>query len=537
MELRSSDDGSGASGPARVAPERIVDALVCVTLAVGTLVYLRGWPHDLMPSDEGTFLYEAKRIVDGDVVYRDFFDLIAPGPLFVMALAFRLFGVSMDTARLTMAVVHTMTVLLIYGMCRSLSVRPLLAAAAGCAYVALSFPAFPVATPHWFGAFLTLAVIACCLRTPRRARGYVAVGFVLGLLIVTQHQKGVIIAAGAVLVVALDGLMVDGRWSTRGALARLGWLAAGTAAAVGPVALYLLAAAGPQALFDALVYQPLGRYVQYTGYKWKWGHYPWVFAYRYVYPEIVRLTVLAVPLAVIRWLWLLACEDRARARSLAILMIMAVAAAASVAYNPGYSHVAMVVPVCFILAAEAAESMLTGHPHRVPLASLAAHALGVLVCFVLVRQAVDTRHTRRLFYPHSAMTAFGRIDYQNEIEIELLEAVRQRLNAAGTSELFCFTGYSGLYLTAGAHNPTRFQLLVPGYTRPEQYAEVLDTLRRLQLPYVVSRRSEIRDPKAHDPIWEYLKTHYQRVAFAPKPNVFYALFERKADDPARREQF
>jgi hypothetical protein len=323
----------------------------------------------------------------------------------------------------------------------------------------------------------------------------------------------------------------------RRTLTRVGWLTAGTAAAVGPLALYLIAVAGLPALFDALIYQPLARYMQYTGYKWEWGHYPWVFAYRYVYPDIVRVSVLAIPVGIVRWLWVLASEDRVHARALAVLIIMAVAAAATVAYNPGYSHVAMVVPVCFILAAEAAERMLAGHPDRMRLASAAAHAIGLWLCFFFVRQALDTRHIRRLLYPHAAITAFGRIDYQYTIEIELLDAVREQLRAAGTRELFCFTSYSGLYLAADAHNPTRFQLAIPGYTRPEHFREVIDTLQRRALPIVVSRRSEIRDAKAHDPLWAYLQTHYRRVPFGAKPQFFYAVYKRKDDGAVRREQF
>ena len=57
-------------------------------LAGATALYLATLPHDLYPSDEGRFLYEAKRLIDGDVPYRDFFDFITPGLLYLLALAY-----------------------------------------------------------------------------------------------------------------------------------------------------------------------------------------------------------------------------------------------------------------------------------------------------------------------------------------------------------------------------------------------------------------------------------------------------------------
>lgn len=58
-------------------------------LAGATALYLATLPHDLYPGDEGRFLYEAKRLIDGDVPYRDFFDFITPGLLYLLALAYR----------------------------------------------------------------------------------------------------------------------------------------------------------------------------------------------------------------------------------------------------------------------------------------------------------------------------------------------------------------------------------------------------------------------------------------------------------------
>jgi hypothetical protein len=44
---------------------RTLDFWICLALAALTIAYLRAWPHDFLQADEGTFLYEAKRVIDG----------------------------------------------------------------------------------------------------------------------------------------------------------------------------------------------------------------------------------------------------------------------------------------------------------------------------------------------------------------------------------------------------------------------------------------------------------------------------------------
>ena len=71
-------------------------------------------PPNLGPADESVYLYQAKRVLEGAVPYRDVFDLTTPGWLYVMAALFGLFGVSLETARVATAVLHGITAVMIY---------------------------------------------------------------------------------------------------------------------------------------------------------------------------------------------------------------------------------------------------------------------------------------------------------------------------------------------------------------------------------------------------------------------------------------
>jgi hypothetical protein len=62
--------------------------LLGAALALGAVVYLVAYPPALGGADESYILYEAKRLWNGDVPYRDFFDFIMPGTFYFYALAY-----------------------------------------------------------------------------------------------------------------------------------------------------------------------------------------------------------------------------------------------------------------------------------------------------------------------------------------------------------------------------------------------------------------------------------------------------------------
>src|SRR5262245_44830050 len=57
-----------------------------------------------MDPDEGIILQGAQRILRGEVLYRDFFSFFTPGSYYLLAILFKIFGNSLMTARITLAV-------------------------------------------------------------------------------------------------------------------------------------------------------------------------------------------------------------------------------------------------------------------------------------------------------------------------------------------------------------------------------------------------------------------------------------------------
>ena len=59
-----------------------------VLVGAGMILYLRQLPRSLHPADESFFLYEAKRVRDGEVTYRDIFQFVVPLSSYALAALF-----------------------------------------------------------------------------------------------------------------------------------------------------------------------------------------------------------------------------------------------------------------------------------------------------------------------------------------------------------------------------------------------------------------------------------------------------------------
>jgi hypothetical protein len=196
--------GARECQPAARAASR-ADGIVPAALFVATVAWIMWYPHAIGESDEALILYEAARLLHGDLFYRDMVEIITPGCQYLLALFFALFGTTFATARFMTALVHGAIVLLVYRGSRALGARAGLAAVAAAAHVAGGFPAWPYTSPHWLSTLLMLAVLVILIEHPRPGRRVLlAIGVLLGLLLTVQQQKVPAIAAGAATVLAVQ---------------------------------------------------------------------------------------------------------------------------------------------------------------------------------------------------------------------------------------------------------------------------------------------------------------------------------------------
>ncbi len=509
-----------------LAPEsRRRDLALAAALAAGACAYLAALPRNLSGADESYLLYEAKRILDGEVLYRDVAQFVAPGAWWAMAGLYRLFGANIDTARLAMAVLHGGIVAVLVGIGSTLGVRPGLRAAAAVAYLAIGPPVWPYASPHWFSTLLMLLLLFAALRAPRRV---FLLGGLAGLLIAVQQHKGAVAGLGVAGLLALDWLIARRDPATRRPARALlvAWLrfALGAAVVVVPVALYLVATAGAGPVYRYLVELPMG---YRSVHRVPWGHVLGLAPYPTpIVPALLKylplvLLVPALRLAVDLWRG----RDPAALRPPLLLAGFGAIAVASVAYFPDYIHLGFIAPFGLAAAADTAERGLAALRRPVWLQPAAG---AVLAGAVLAAAGLELG--RVMAFTHNAFpfthdTAFGRVAFATEGEIELIERARAILSQSGSDEMYSYPAYIGIYLTAGGRNPTPYQLLETGFHPPEDFSAVIATLESHRVPLVVL--TVFSQPS--DPIVRYVKAHYDVVDMGKPFPIF--LFTRRAEAP------
>src|SRR5208282_410267 len=157
-----------------------------------------------MDPDEGIILQGAQRIVQGQVLYRDFFSYFTPGSYYLLALLFKVFGSSMLVARTALAAYGAFFSVFTYLLARRVCSRWVALAAA---YL-VTWTCLPwrfMILHNWDSTLWACATVYCAvwlLQAPRWGWA-LATGSFSSLTVLFEQPKG----AGVVLGLGL-GLML-----------------------------------------------------------------------------------------------------------------------------------------------------------------------------------------------------------------------------------------------------------------------------------------------------------------------------------------
>jgi hypothetical protein len=485
--------------------EHRTDILVCLLLAASSVIYLmlRRWP--LGVADEAYYFYHAIRILEGEVLYRDVFELTTPLHIDILALAFHLFGANFMTGRVVGSVIQALLAVAIYSGVRVVGAGRALAVAAAFVQLAIAQPAWPYVTPHWLAILLVCMLLIISLDRQRARTGgwIVAQGLLLGLLIATRQHAGVAIGVGMTLLALADALndRLWGRAPGQPLGRHLLTLAVSALAGFGLVIGPHLMLAGISPIVNQLIIHPLTGYRDTNQVTWGVNYlldhapFTWPTLLKYL-PLVVAVTALRAIITMLRR------NDRRSAES---LVVLAVFGAFTIAYTMSYPdliHIAMIMPITLIVTSELLMSALRmiGPWERVVQTTLALTV--ILACSAqLQRNYVGSLAT----YPTLHDTQFGRLPIATLDEIEALEWVKSEVVQGSNRDLFIYSGWSAMYLMSGARNPTRHELIFPGYQSDKEVQDVIETLERKRVGHVLL----FQIFKPDDPVDTYVTRHYR----------------------------
>jgi hypothetical protein len=518
------------------APAR--ELAIGAALASAVALYFYLLPHHLGESDEAYYLYHAKRVLDGQVPHRDFYELHMTLPYYLMAAAFGVFGMHIATAAAVSGLIQGLITWTVYAAARALGARAGFALLAAAAHLAVDVLAWPYGSPHWFASLVLTVLLAWLVsRRARRPRDWFVAGALVGLLGVIQHQNAAVTALALLALLAVDGRLASRASPTAPFRARLVAYLAGCALVPLPYLLVHVALAGLDDVVEQVIVYPLiGYRAQLSPPRWASANFMTAYLTPYTCVPFLTWVPAVLPLALGRAVLAGRRGNADLSWRLGAAVVVAGAASVSILYQPDFIHVAFVMPLYLPLVAESVQWVTGEIGTRWRPAGALGPAVQTVLALLLVLQIGLNARRFQSEWTAVADTQFGRLATRTVSHRDEIARVAAAARARGTSELFSYPIFPLLYLTTGTDNPTRHDMVFGTMNSPTHYAEIEAVLDAHQTP-LVHLMAELTGP-ADAGFLEYLERHYRCAEPVPpgetppaKPGRHCRLYERLAAAP------
>ena len=238
--------------------------LVLLIAVAQPLQYLHLTFLEYSSGDEGFLLAGALRILRGQVLYRDFHSILAPGSFYLTAFWFRLFGPTLVAARWLAWLINALLIAGLWLLGRQMRLSRISLGLVFLAQVAVGFYAWPILSFHWMANAAVILSAACLAASENERRGWLlAAGALAGIAgLMLQDEGGYWVLLVFVLLLLSGG---DGRWG------RIAYFVAGVALAASPLMVCLLVHTPVSQIIDDVLWSPLRYYHQNAGNRVSWG--------------------------------------------------------------------------------------------------------------------------------------------------------------------------------------------------------------------------------------------------------------------------
>ncbi len=466
----------------------------------------------LVGPDGPVLMGDAKRMLEGQVLYRDFFQFSTPGTGLVYYILYKLFGVHTWIPNALLLVIGLTFAWLSIRISRKvMSAR--MALLPGALFLTIPFARFLDGTHHWFSGLAVVAAIAVLIekRTPARIA---LAGALCGLALCFTQMRGLMSVLGIGAFLFWEGLRNRHRW--REHLKNQTILCGSFLAAVAAVSAYFVWKAG----LDRFIYGTVLFGTEYYGADPvnnfhaflagfppipPWGNLPSTLAWFFLYGLIPLIYVLFLA----RY-WR---DSRRRPQEhwhrLMLLAIVGLFLFISVAPAPAlYRVCAGSLPALILLA------WFVDSRDRLNRTVASLLWLGV----VLAAGAALPRHFRSVDVLEAPT---GRVAIFNPVIYQKYHWLTHHTQAG---EYFYEGFTTDAYTLLDLRNPTPVPFLSnTDYTRPEQVAAVIRGLEAHQVRLVVWSPANANTPVPGsspsgnhlEPLEAYLQTHYRVVRVFP----------------------
>ncbi|HET9406618.1 MAG TPA: glycosyltransferase family 39 protein [Candidatus Sulfotelmatobacter sp.] len=528
------------SVPEHSAPERVIAVVLFVLAFLYLYIFRR---HTSIDPDEGIILQGAQRILEGQVLYRDFFSFFTPGSYYMAAFVLRFFGDSFLAARTAVALIGAALTPLTYVFARRVCSR------STSLLVALLMTVTAVPTRflvlhNWDSTLLASLALYSALRLieSRNVAWTFAVGSFIGLTILFEQSKGVGILVG--LVAGFSLIAVLGENSSVFSRTHLAAIAAGFA---WPLLLTLAYFGSRHALAAMLAdwFWPIRHYsaanrVPYGYLDLGYGEFSSLFGSGPFLVRVLRLLAFSpafwLPVLPLFGVALLISMTFTRRRRLDLgqdcvyyllvssgvtgLLIFAV-----IAVRPDRLHFFYLQPVFFIVLAW----LLGGRAVRGPALVRHADFLRLAAAMLLIPMALallvgTVGQQKKIPTRRGAVTTSGQDDV-----IEYTEA-----HVEAGERMFIYPYAPLYYFLTATRSPGKLEYFQPGMNTREQAQEMLQQLSAHPVRTVLYEPSFADQMAAwpntpaaalaRDPVADYLVREYHSCAILSSPENWRFMF-------------
>src|SRR5215813_1240605 len=521
---------------------KLSECFIAVSLFVVSLLYLSLFRrYTFLDPDEGIILQGAQRILDGQVLYRDFFSFFTPGSYYFNALLFRSFGNTFLVARTAVALIGAALAVLTYVLARRVCNRSMSLAVA----VLMTLTALPfrfMVLHNWDSTLLACLALYCAVRwlEGSGARWAFAAGSLVSLTGLFEQSKG----AGLLLGLTLGFGIIGMRNRQYRSFFRSNQVVPAIIGLVWPLAITIVYFASRHALGTML-----------TDWLWPLQHYSTANRVPYGYQNLsesarntiffsgswgiravkllafsASLWIPVLPLFGIALLPRLATmrkESRPQQWSYYVLLSGTVTGllASVVAVRPDIVHFVYLQPVFFLMLAW----ILGGQHIRGSILQRASAAISCLAALSLLMMA--TILLLRVTGTHYTMiTRRGAVDISQKDQV----IDRVQVNAAPGDRILSYPYSSMLYYLTGTYSSTSFEYLQPGMHTHEQVLELLAQLEARPVRLVLyepgfgehiptSWPNTKASDLAHDPVADYIAHEYKACESLSSSDDFHFL--------------
>ncbi len=489
-----------------------------VAVAACTILYLYPFMRFLSGgADEGTLINGAVRVIEGQLPYRDFFEVMGPGTFYWLAGFFKLLGTTWVATRVSLMLTAVLTTALMYLLSRRLNGRFRMLPSV--ILLGTSFPAWPAISHHSLSNLLALLSLTTWIVgfEQRRPALLFATGLLAGFTTCVMQPKGCLVFMSLLLLLWLSRRQQP-------AVLRLAVVMLGGYVVVAiAVLLCFWIAGGLSDLLYANVVWPLTNYttvnvVPYglglSGY-WK----TWTMSLSSpVLPAagLCLAGLLIIPYLVVAALpgilLLLGLRDRKLSFTRATLPYWAVGTAVwlSEIHRKDLTHLVYGSPILIILCVSL-YSQLRDRLNTMAIRLVVGCSILLMACNWFVVSAAKTRTATK----RGTVYTFGA-----DSGLQFLDA-----HVASDEKIFVYPYHPIYYFLAAAKNPTRYSLLMYQMNTDAQFRDAVRSLEDQRVRFVLwdmafeREKAKIwfpsyRAPPTEERIIEpYLVQHYKTLGY------------------------